>query len=78
MSKKKSNQPDLPDLFDDGKPFMYPPPLNAYSLWGETEVWIRCPACEKTSSLDDCDCMGADESCVFCAECGVELRYQKP
>lgn len=38
------------------------------------DVIHECPVCGNIGTLDDFDCLGADPGCVFCNECGEELR----
>jgi hypothetical protein len=35
---------------------------------------LRCPACNNIADLDDYDCGGADEDCVFCNNCQTEIQ----
>jgi hypothetical protein len=48
---------------------LYPKPKAIIA--GET---VLCPACGFVGDWDDFDCMGADEDCIFCNACGVELE----
>ncbi len=39
-----------------------------------TEQPYQCPICHRIAVLDDFDCLGADEDCVFCNDCNNEVR----
>ncbi len=37
---------------------------------------VRCGECGQESLLDDCDALGADEDCCFCANCQAEIKIE--
>jgi hypothetical protein len=34
---------------------------------------LKCPICGHIDNIDNYDCLGADDACVFCNECNTEL-----
>jgi hypothetical protein len=60
------------DLFP-GMEIPKPPRASfIYDIFGE--LVYTCPHCKAVVTLDDCDCMGAEWDCVFCANCGKEFE----
>lgn len=37
------------------------------------EELLRCPYCGAIASLQNYDCMGADDGCIFCNQCNKEI-----
>jgi hypothetical protein len=42
--------------------------------WWDTDIMVECPVCGHKDNIDEFDCLGADEGCVFCNHCQTEIR----
>jgi len=42
----------------------------------DSPAMVLCGECGQESLLDDCDALGADEDCCFCANCQAEIKIE--
>jgi uncharacterized C2H2 Zn-finger protein len=48
---------------------------QAITVESSYDEWLlKCPLCCTTHEIDEWDCLGADEDCLFCPNCGAEVQ----